>query len=375
MEFIDQNNDIYPSNRIYQIETRGKMSFYSVEYDGCRCENRKVLKMGNEKFAKCCWKNCASNKYKEEDETIPQQLSFHDDNGTKIAGKYSEPKELNNERVPVRYFWSGGCGIVFALVNSCFIFCAFPQHHIFKVPSAWYEFMTTAAIGFIGLFAASLILNCEIWLNVKVVKTWKNFLFVYLLCAFSWILANVGYYHIYAVTLKLNPPMPLNIHVCGIFTFTIVLLVFWVVVPAHVRSNDKTFWKRYLYYVLAQIFRYFAVIEYFFLSWLFVIIPKHYQLIIAIVLPILRDINGRVLTSICYQSAGTKNNGILITCVHEMGCRHAVFLSVAISLLACRETAALALGLDVGVNLLICLKIIWRSKVEKTALSAKDASS
>ena len=240
------------------------------------------------------------------------------------------------------------------------------------VPSAWYEFMTTAAIGFIGLFAASLILNCEIWLNVKNIKTWKNFLFVYLLSAFSWILANIAYYHIYAVTLKLNPPMPLNIHVCGIFTFTFVLLIFWVVVPENVRSSDETFWKRYLYYVFAQIFRYIAVIEYFFLSWLFVIISKHYQLIIAVILPILRDINGRVLTAICYKSAGRKSHAIQITCIHEMGCRHAVFLSVAISLLACRETAALALGLDVGVNLLICLKIIWRTKVQKISMAIKD---
>ena len=334
----------------------------------------KVFKMGN-KYAKCFWNNCVSNnsnKYKEEDMIVSNKIHVNGHVESNEENDDSNNNEGENEKIPTRYFWSGGCGIVFALVNSCFIFCAFPQHHIFKVPSAWYEFMTTAAIGFIGLFAASLILNCEVWLNIRHIKTWKNFLLVYLMSAFSWILANIGYYHIYTVTLELKPPMPLNIHVCGIFTFTFVLLLFWVIIPRHVRSSDIYFWKRYLFYVLAQVFRYIAVIEYFILSWLFVIIPKSYQLIIAVILPIIREINGRVLTAICYKSAGTKSRAIKITCVHEMGCRHAVFLSVAISLLASRETAALALGLDVGVNLLICLKIIWRSRVKKLSVATKD---
>jgi hypothetical protein len=55
-----------------------------------------------------------------------------------------------------------------------------------------------------------------------------------------------------------------------------------------------------------------------------------------------------------------------------MGCRHAVFLSVAISLLATRTTASLALGLDVAVNLVICLKIMWRTNVKKNVLTTKD---
>ena len=32
------------------------------------------------------------------------------------------------------YFWSGGCGILFAVFNSCLIFCIWPQHHIFIFP-------------------------------------------------------------------------------------------------------------------------------------------------------------------------------------------------------------------------------------------------
>ena len=130
-------------------------------------------------FAKCCWNNCVSNnsnKYKEENMIVSNKIHVNGHVESNEEDNDSNNNGQENEKIPTRYFWSGGCGIVFALVNSCFIFCAFPQHHIFTVPSAWYEFMTTAAIGFIGLFAASLILNCEIWLNIRNIRTWKNFL-------------------------------------------------------------------------------------------------------------------------------------------------------------------------------------------------------
>ena len=67
----------------------------------------------------------------------------------------SQLTESRPRRIPCYYFWSGISGVVFALLNSCIIFCAWPQHHIFTHPNFWHEFMTTAAFGFIGLFSAS----------------------------------------------------------------------------------------------------------------------------------------------------------------------------------------------------------------------------
>ena len=167
----------------------------------------------------------------------------------------------DSKKIPIKYLWSVGTGLIFALANSCFIFCAIPQNHIFLVPKAWHEFMTTAAIGFTGLFTASLILNCEVWMNIKGIKTWKNFMFLYLLTAFAWILGNIGYYHIYVIILDLSPPMPLNLHVCLIFTYILVMLVFWMLIPKEEQAKEM-FWTRYGYYVLAQVMRYVSVLEY-----------------------------------------------------------------------------------------------------------------
>ena len=288
------------------------------------------------------------------------------------AWNYKDPKQLQDDKkIPIKYLWSGATGVIFALVNSCFIFCAFPQNHIFLVPKAWHEFMTTAAIGFTGLFAASLILNCEIWMNVKGIKTWKNFIMLYLITAFAWILGNIGYYHVYVILLDLSPPMPLNIHVVAIFTYVMVMSVFWMLIPSEVRA-EETFWKRYGYYILAQVMRYAAIMEYFFITLLFVFLSKDYQWGIAFILPIIREINGYVLGKICYKSAGVENNAIKLTTMHEMTCRHAVYLSVALSLLATEGTAYFCLGLDFAVNLFICLKIIWREKKQEETLDIED---
>ena len=271
------------------------------------------------------------------------------------------------------YFWSGGTGIIFAVFNSCLIFCVWPQHHIFIFPNFWHEFMTTTVIGFIGLFSASLVLNCEIWLNIKNIKTWKNFILLYLLSAWAWLLSNIGYYHLYSGVFHLKPPMPLNIHVCGIIMLIMVLSTFWFLIPESDRSSN-TFWKRYCFYSLGQFLRYLAILEYLGVAWLFVIMEEKYQWIIAILLPVIRDINGRMLTNVCHKSfkitvednrGDTINNSktaIQVTCTHEMGCRHAAFLSVAITLLATRKTAFLCLGFDFITSLIICALTITSTK-------------
>ena len=283
-------------------------------------------------------------------------------------------KETKNAKDSKLYFWSGGMGIVIALQNSCLIFCAWPQHHIYLVPKAWHEFMTTTAIGFIALFAASLILNSEVWLNIRTINTWKNFAVLYLISVFGWLLANIGYYQIYCVMLGFKPPMPLNIHVCGVFTLTFSLLCFWFMIPTSVKTKEhKTgFQRRYGFYILTQLFRYFAVLEYFFVAWLFVTVDSDYQWIIAILLTVLREINGRILTRICYKSAGFKSDAIKVTAIHEMADRHAVFLSVALSLLATKETAFVCIGLDFTVNLIFCLQIIWRIRRKKITTSIEN---
>ena len=102
------------------------------------------------------------------------------------------------------------------------------------------------------------------------------------------------------------------------------------------------------------------------------VIEEKYQWVIAILLPIIRDMNGRILTAVCYKASGTKDNSIQVTCLHEMGCRHAAFLSVAITLLATRRTAFLCLGLDFLVNFLICVKTILYARREDTIIETKN---
>ena len=152
-----------------------------------------------------------------------------------------------------------------------------------------------------------------------------------------------------------------------------MLSTFWLLIPEIHRSTNH-FWKRYFYYVLGQFLRYCAILEYLGVAWLFVIIEEKYQWIIAILLPVIRDINGRMLTYVCHKSfkitvednrGVTINNSktaIQVTCTHEMGCRHAAFLSVAITLLATRKTAFLCLGFDFITSLIICALTITSTK-------------
>ena len=140
---------------------------------------------------------------------------------------YTHPRDVAKNETgifPHFYFWSGSSGILLALLNSCLIFCLWPQHNIFTQPSYWYEFMTFSVFGFIGLFSACFILNCSIWMQIESIATFKNFICLYFVSAITWILVNIAYYLTWTDILALQPPMPLNIHVCGITTLMIVMM-------------------------------------------------------------------------------------------------------------------------------------------------------
>ena len=265
------------------------------------------------------------------------------------------------EKFSHRYFWSGASGIMFALLNSCLIFCLWPQHNIFIEPSYWFEFMTVSVFGFIGLFSACFILNCSIWMHIKSITTLRNFISLYIVSAFTWVLVNITYYLIWTAVLGLRAPMPLNIHVCGITTLVVVMVAFWFLFPMEIRSS-KDFSKRYCYYFSSQLFRNMCVWEYFFLGRLFVIIDPRYQWTLAIIMQIVKEVNGRILTYLCYKAASCRNSFIRITCLHEAGCRHAVFLCVALALLATNTTSFLCLGFDFAINFCLCVKIILRQR-------------
>ena len=55
-----------------------------------------------------------------------------------------------------------------------------------------------------------------------------------------------------------------------------------------------------------------------------------------------------------------------------MSCRHGVYFSVALSLLATTNTAYFALALDFIVNLIICIKIMWRTKKAEPPVPLED---
>ena len=101
MEFVDQDKESYqpPFDRPYLNGNCGKVSVYCIEY-GCTCDNMKIIKMGDERLTKCCWKNCVSSKYKEQDENIPQHFHFNTDPEGNEDKKDTKDTVQINEKIP-----------------------------------------------------------------------------------------------------------------------------------------------------------------------------------------------------------------------------------------------------------------------------------
>ena len=125
--------------------------------------------------------------------------------------------------------------------------------------------------------------------------------------------------------------MPLRLCICGTTSFNAMLTTLWFQFPKRSRDN-KIFQIRFGYFLLSQILLNVFVWEYAIIGYVFVNVSEDYQWIPSLFLPIPREINGWILTKICYKAAESDDNNVRLSCLHYVGARHALFLAIALGL-------------------------------------------
>ena len=86
-----------------------------------------------------------------------------------------------------------------------------------------------------------------------------------------------------------------------------IIVAIWFKFPFSWRK-DPTFRQRSKYLLVAQLFILVMSLEYWLFSWVFFALPLDLQWILAIVLPITREIGIIILTKICVKIAGRKDD-------------------------------------------------------------------
>ena len=118
----------------------------------------------------------------------------------------------------------------------------------------------------------------------------------------------------------------------------------------------------------------FIVFFYKYLTIPFIRIPKHYQWILALFLPLPKMLFIKLYLNICSKANGSIIHSAKVTVVHFLQIQHALFLVLTMGYTATPATSYVILSLDFLINIYDALKIIYKTKKQYPSQEGRSNS-
>ena len=230
-----------------------------------------------------------------------------------------------------------------------------PQHDGIKHPEYWFELMITMNLTYGIMPALTAIVDAKYLLRMESMLSIRIFASLYLAYSLSFDILYCIVYYIWTAELGLQYPIPFT-NVLLYVSSIVYLFVLWFQFPSLWRSDAKLR-KHINAYFLANIWVIFIMFEYSCMRTSFKRVPMDRQWIIALILPIIREVNSWVLNKVvkrvalCTDLEAKANVNIVINCAHSL------YIAITIATIATPATTYLILGIDFILNLYSCWKI------------------
>ena len=212
--------------------------------------------------------------------------------------------EADAEQIPFYYMFLGLSGPIFGAMQIFLGLILVPMKDPIVDQSAWYQcfllcgFLCSASA--VGFFVTS----STHWLNITGLMNLGVCLRIYASAFFFNITSWTLLWALWTQALNLNYPIPfigkLSFSIC----FAAMCFMTWFIFPSDWRSNPQ-FRTKLKLILFAQLF---VIIHYFIYIGLigvpFSLVPTNYQLFLAFVLPLTREILTYMLSKLCFKAAG-----------------------------------------------------------------------
>ena len=262
--------------------------------------------------------------------------------------------EMGDElHVPYYYVFLGFVGLIMGCILSGIV-TLIPQTNIIESPDRWYEFTLVCAIGIgFGMAGNFGIIQPTYWMDIEYIKNWKSFASRFMIISVCLLILNACCYILWSLILENNLPMPLNYFICAPISFSIMQGLLWIHLPKEYR-NKKTSKKKYKYFLFSQLIIVICFWIYLGTGYLLHVIDRRYQWILALLFPIIRELNQGILSKACCCSSESNDPWIKLSSWHWMGSVNAFFLTVAMASVATDITSYIILGVDFLLNMILC---------------------
>ena len=238
-----------------------------------------------------------------------------------------------------------------------------PQHNSIIHPDYWYEIMIVGCLSFGLTQTFDTMMACKLYFKVDSMISFRVFIYLYLVGAISWMFAYSMTYLVWTVLCGYNHPLPLSLAVVYIW-FLVQYIALYVLFTRELSIRDE-FRKKIRAFNVSRVYMIFNSSQFEFVTLLFNILPSEIQWILALLLPLLREINIHILSKILLKWPRVydeKGNGKVLILIgsHSM---HLLYVAIKMSHTTTRITSCLILIIDFILNLYSCKDIIRLHKV------------
>ena len=281
--------------------------------------------------------------------------------------KEKEALKVKQDKVLVQKDWSywSLCYALFALV-ICIVFTIpitlIPQHNVIESPEYWYEMMIPTTLCVLLYWSILAILRFKVFFeDIKSLASVKTWLVVFLAFAVPYNIAYSICYVIWTYGLGYNHPLPFVGYIAIFPMFPVALTTIWYQFPRDFRVNPSTRKRLISYFGYMSVF-YMACMERNILNVLMVVIPTNFQPIMAIVLPVTRELELWVLEKFVDKVTNGENRDAKLITSIEANSNYSAFLAIALGSLATDTTLYCILAIEFCLNMYTVSKIIKINK-------------
>ena len=267
----------------------------------------------------------------------------------------------SSEYKSFKYIFSGFVSVIAAIVASS-LYTLLLVHDVVKNPEYWYEFPFQISVAFSPIYAIHMMYDCAVFTNTDFIKSYCTW-FALFMASFAptWIMITAGY-TIWTYALRLQYPVPLIGYIMFSAILVAVLVTLWYKFPFDWRKN-QIFRKRLKWGLFAIYILNFAPLQYAAVSGALDAIPKDFQWIAAIFLPLVREFNGWAIEKMALKSVGGDPASTKIYIIQTVNVCYASFLTYNIGSIATIASTSIMIGTDFMINIIQCLRIIYLNRM------------
>ena len=206
------------------------------------------------------------------------------------------------------------------------------------------------------------------WTNTRCIGNWKTFGLILLWMTIFGTLFPTLFYILWDRIFGFRPPLPFQQNLVGVSIGLMVILIIWLLLPSKWRK-DKSYQKRYRYYIATHFYGFFILYKYTALGKLFIEVNPNYQWILALSLPFLRELDIWIQENWAHKAADSNDTSVTISVHHNINTQHCIFLAAILGSNATNLSSWIILGSDFIYNGYLALKLIW---IKKTRSDNED---